>query len=149
MLSQRTGLPAIVDNDVNALAIAAQLYENTLPGDVALVTIGFGIGCAFAMGSQIYRGAHGGAGELGHTVVDPDGEPCVCGLRGCLETLISDNALTRRARATGILPEGAGKDALNTAAAAGDAAALELFNWAGAQLGYALASLVHLCSTRR
>lgn len=144
MLNQQTGLPAIVDNDVNALAIAAQLYEDSLPGDIALVTIGIGIGCAFTMGSQIYRGAHGGAGELGHTVVDPDGEPCVCGLHGCLETLISDDALTRRARAAGILAAAAGKDALNAAAVAGDAAAVELFGWAGAQLGYALGSLAHL-----
>lgn len=144
MLSQATGLPTFVENDVNALAVAARLYDASLPEDFALVTIGIGVGCAFTMGERIFRGAHGGAGELGHVLIDPDGEPCVCGLRGCLETLISDDSLTRRAIATGVLPPSATKDDLNRAAAAGDAGAEKLFDWAGEQLGQALASLVHV-----
>lgn len=144
MLTQATGLPVFVENDVNALAIAARLYDDRLAEDFALVTIGFGIGCAFTMGAQIYRGAHGGAGELGHILIDPGGDPCTCGLRGCLETLIGDDALTARAVRSGVLPAGAAKDQLNAAATSGDVRALELFTWAGEQLGNALASLVHL-----
>jgi len=144
MLVHATGLPVFLENDVNALAIAARLYEDSLAEDFALVTIGIGIGCAFTMGTRVYRGAHGGAGELGHTLADPDGALCVCGLRGCLETLIADDALTARAVRDGILPAGGTKDQLNAAAAAGDERALELFRWAGEQLGRALASLVHV-----
>lgn len=144
MLGHATGLPVFVENDVNALAIAARLYDESLAEDFALVTIGIGIGCAFTMGTRIYRGAHGGAGELGHVLVDPDGPPCVCGLRGCLETLIADDTLTARAIAAGIIPDGGTKDQLNAAAASGDERALELFRWAGAQLGGTLASLVHV-----
>ncbi|MBN9106107.1 MAG: ROK family protein [Propionibacteriaceae bacterium] len=144
MLEHATALPVFVENDVNALAIAARLYDDSLAEDFALVTIGIGIGCAFTMGTRIYRGAHGGAGELGHILVDPDGARCACGLRGCLETLIGDNALTDRAVTAGILPSGGTKDQLNAAAAAGDQRALELFRWAGEQLGRTLASLVHV-----
>lgn len=144
MLGQATGLPILVENDVNALAIAARLYDDHVTENFVLVTIGFGIGCAFTSGARIFRGVHGGAGELGHVLVVPDGEPCACGLRGCLETLIGDNALTKRAVRTGVLTSGARKDDLNAAARAGTAAALELFAWAGTQLGHALASLVHL-----
>lgn len=144
MLSQATELPVFIDNDVNALAIAARLYDDRLPDDFAVITIGFGIGCAFTFDGRVYRGSHGGAGELGHTLVDPGGEPCACGLRGCLETLIGDDALTRRATRTSVLPTGATKDDLNAAARAGDPGATELFAWAGERLGGTLSSLVHL-----
>lgn len=144
MLAQATGLPVFVDNDVNALAIAARLYDGRLPDDVLLVTIGYGIGCAMTIGGRVHRGARGGAGELGHVVVDPDGQACACGLRGCLETLIGDNALARRAVAAGIVPAGGTKDDLNAAARRGDPAASALFDAAGEELGRELASLVHV-----
>ncbi len=145
MIMHATGLPVFVENDVNALAIAARLYDDGLTADDRLlVTIGYGIGCALTLDGHVYRGAHGGAGELGHILVEPGGEACACGLRGCLETLIGDNALARRAVALGVLPEGGTKDDLNAVARAGHVVALELFDWAGQQLGNALASLIHV-----
>jgi predicted NBD/HSP70 family sugar kinase len=144
MLGRATALPIFVENDVSALAVAARLYDPSLAEDFALVTIGIGIGCAFTLGTRVFRGAHGGAGELGHIVVEPDGAPCVCGLNGCLETLIGDDALTARAVASGVLPAAGTKDQLNAAAIAGDPRALDLFSWAGEHLGRTLASLVHV-----
>lgn len=145
MLSRRTDLPVVIDNDVNALAVATRLYgPQPAPDNLLLITIGYGIGCAFTAGGRVFRGARGGAGEFGHIVVDPDGAPCECGLRGCLETLVSDDALVARAVRDGVLPAGATKDDLNRAAEAGDAGARELFAWAGRTLGVAVASLVHV-----
>jgi predicted NBD/HSP70 family sugar kinase len=145
MIMHATGLPVFVENDVNALAIAAQLYDDgPAADDRLLVTIGYGIGCALTLDGHVYRGAHGSAGELGHIVVQPNGEPCDCGLTGCLETLIGDNALARRAAILGVVPEDGTKDDLNAVARAGHAGAADLFDWAGQQLGDTLASLVHV-----
>lgn len=145
LVRQRVGLPVVIDNDVNALAVAGRLYDRPgLGPDSLLITIGYGIGAAIVSGDHLFRGARGGAGEFGHVCVDPDGDTCGCGLTGCLETLIGDDALARRARAAGIIGEGETKDAVNRAAAAGDRAALDLFAWAGRQLGTAVSTLIHL-----
>lgn len=145
LVRQRVGLPVMIDNDVNALAVAGRLYDRPgLGPDSLLVTIGYGIGAAIVSGDHLFRGARGGAGEFGHMCVDPDGEPCTCGLQGCLETLIGDDALARRARSAGVIGADGSKDDLNRAALAGEPGALELFAWAGRQLGTALASLVHI-----
>lgn len=145
LVHERVGLPVLIDNDVNALAIAARLYEpGDVPDDALVVTIGYGIGCALVTDGEIYRGGRGGAGELGHVPVVPDGEVCECGLRGCLETLIGDNALARQAVAAGVLPAGGTKDELNAAAIAGDPGARDLFADAGVTLARALLTLVHV-----
>ncbi|GAA4888566.1 ROK family protein [Tessaracoccus lubricantis] len=145
LVRQRVGLPVVIDNNVNALAIAGQLYGRPgLGPDSLLITIGFGIGAAIVSRGQLFRGAFGGAGEFGHIWVDPHGEPCACGLSGCLETLVSDDALARRAQETGAIPDGGSKDDLNEAARAGEQRALEVFATAGFHLGAAVSSLVHV-----
>lgn len=145
IVHDRVGLPVIIDNDVNALAVAGRLYDpDGLGADSLLVTIGYGVGAAIVSGDHLFRGSRGGAGEIGHLCVAPDGEQCSCGLRGCLETLVGDDALARQARALGVIgPEGT-KDDLNRAALAGDAAAAAVFDTAARELGTAIASLVHV-----
>ncbi|MFF7157565.1 ROK family protein [Streptomyces sp. NPDC008139] len=108
MLGASLGLAVLVENDVNALGSGERLYgRGRSLNDFLVVTIGRGIGLAVVAGGHVYRGAHGGAGDFGHVPVDPDGPPCTCGSRGCLEALISDDALLRTARSAGILGEGA------------------------------------------
>lgn len=142
-LGSRLRLPVLVENDVNALGAAELLYglgashENFL-----IITIGAGIGMAVVSDGQVYRGAHGGAGEIGHVPVAIDGPPCTCGNNGCLESLIGAAALNGR-WARDPAAEARHGD-LRVAADAGDAPARALFHAAGLQLGRTVAGLVNV-----
>ena len=144
-LRSSLGLPVLVDNDVNALAVAERLYgRGRTHRDFLIVTIGVGIGAAIITGGNVYRGAHGDAGELGHTPVDPAGPRCVCGNRGCLEAIIGDRALLAEAHRREILAPGRDIADLRAAADGGDAAAQAVFAGAGEILGRAVATLVNV-----
>ena len=137
-------LPVLVENNVNALAMAERLYGiGRRYEDFLVVTIGTGVGAALVAGGAVHRGASGGAGEIGHFPVLEDGPQCACGNVGCLETLISEAALAGAAREQGILGAGGGFAALRDAADAGDPAAARVFSAAGHRLGRVLAGLVH------
>jgi len=98
-LVERLGDRVAVDNDANC-ALRAELELGAARGvaDAVLVTLGTGIGGAVAVDGRIVRGANGMAGEPGHTMVDPTGPPCPCGLRGCWERYASGAGLARMAR---------------------------------------------------
>lgn len=143
-LRRTLGLPVIVENNVNALAIAERIYGFGRTHDnLLLVTIGTGIGAGIIVEGSVLRGA-GGAGELGHFPVFDGGHRCACGNTGCLEASIGEEALVRTARERGIIPATAGIGALRAAADAGDERALAVFSEAGHLLGRTLAGVVHL-----
>jgi glucokinase len=102
LMQERLGLPVFVDNDSN-LAVLAEQRAGAARGalDVAMLTLGTGIGGGLVLGGRLYRGAHGGAAELGHVVVDMDGPPCqgACPGRGCLEVMASGTAIGREGTA--------------------------------------------------
>lgn len=99
LLVSRLRVPVYIDNDVNTLTLSEKWLEPGQPEDhFIVITIGRGIGMGIVFNGQIYRGKGGGAGELGHVMVDPDGPLCDCGRHGCLESLISDRALVGEAR---------------------------------------------------
>jgi glucokinase len=93
-LAHRLGLPVTVENDVNVAALGAAQLLGRADGDLALLSIGTGLGAGLVTGGRLRRGARGAAGEIGHVPVDPAGPLCACGQRGCLETLASGAALT-------------------------------------------------------
>jgi glucokinase len=97
------GIPVAVDHDVHAAGEAERaLGAATACDDFAVVVIGTGIAAITYSEGRMVRGATKQAGEIGHVPVVPDGEPCACGARGCLETYASAAAITRRyARRTG------------------------------------------------
>jgi len=99
LLSERSGLPAVVDNDANCHALA-ELAGGAAVGslEALVVTLGTGIGAGIISGGGLLRGAHGFAGEPGHMVVDTNGPPCPCGKRGCWERFASGTGLARLAR---------------------------------------------------
>jgi predicted NBD/HSP70 family sugar kinase len=143
-LRRAVHLPVLIENNVNALAMAERLYGTGRRHESFLVvTIGTGVGAGIVVDGVVLRGAAGGAGEIGHTPVVEDGPLCMCGNRGCLEALIGEAALVRTARDRGILGSTAGMAALRAAADAGDADAAALFGEAGHLLGRALAGIVH------
>jgi glucokinase len=99
LLTEHTGLQAVVDNDANVAAWgeyrfgAGQGYQ-----DVLVVTVGTGIGGGIISGGRLVRGAHGFAAEIGHFIVEPGGPWCGCGNQGCWEQVASGRALDRAAR---------------------------------------------------
>jgi len=117
-----------------------------------VATVGRGIGAGIVANGQFYRGALGGAGEFGHITLTTDGPPCGCGKRGCLETLASDPAVVRQARAAIALGErtalvGVEPLALEdivAAAEAGDELARRLLADSGRWLGLGIATLVNI-----
>lgn len=98
-LEARTKLPVVVDNDANAAVWGERAFGVAQGHDhVAMVTIGTGIGSGFILDGKLLRGATGAAAEVGHTVVDPSGTLCGCGLKGCLEQFASGLAIARWAK---------------------------------------------------
>lgn len=139
------GLPVLVENDVKALAVAEQLFgRGRRHRDFLVLTIGSGLGLAIVTGGTVYRGAHGGAGEFGHLTIDPAGELCACGRRGCLETVVGASGLLRAGRLGGLLRPGDGIDRLRDLADDGFQAARDIYATAATVLARATAALVTL-----
>ncbi len=100
LLAREHGCPAVVDNDVNIMAIGERHggVAHSVD-DFLFVKIGTGIGCGIHLGGTVYRGVDGCAGDIGHIQVDSNGPVCSCGNTGCLEALFSGAALSRDALA--------------------------------------------------
>lgn len=156
LVGEELGLPAWIENDANAAALAEhRLGAGRGSRHMLLVTVGTGIGGGLVLNGQLYRGASGGAGEVGHMQLQPWGRRCGCGRRGCLEALASGTALAAVAEAIALVrpesvlarllrQEGLQPDAraLALAAEAGDAAAAAAIERAGRWLGAGLTNLV-------
>lgn len=156
-LQQRVGMDVLIENDGNAAAWAEHRFGAGVGiAEMVMVTVGTGVGGGIIIGGRLLRGAHGGAGEIGHLTVVVDGPPCGCGLRGCLEQYASGSALVRTARSLAAdrrpeaslllslgdgTPEGVQGTHVTTAAQQGDPVAIEAFAVTGTWLGRGLASL--------
>ena len=137
------GIPLRIDNEAN-LGALAELWAGTSVGvgDFVHVSAEAGIGAAIVLGGRLLRGVHGFAGELGHVPVHPDGPPCACGARGCLEQYAGEEAVLRAAGR----PSGPGDpvEVLAERAEMADARVCGALEAAGAALGTALAGAVSL-----
>lgn len=145
LLSRELRVPVLVENNVNALAVAERLYG---PGrehaDFLVVTIGEGVGAGFVTGGVVVRGGRGGAGEIGHIAADTDGPLCTCGNHGCIEALIGEDALVAHARRSGVIPSTATMADLQERADIGDPLAGDIFRGAGERFGRIVAGLVQV-----
>jgi glucokinase len=157
VMSERLGLPVFADNDAN-VAMLAEHRLGAAQGtrSALMLTLGTGIGGGVVVDGQLYRGPRGAGAELGHIVVDLDGPPCPgkCPNRGCLEALVSGNALVAEAERLGAeRPDSAlGRAAaagsltgpvVSELAHAGDGAAREVVALIGRRLGAGVAGLVN------
>jgi predicted NBD/HSP70 family sugar kinase len=147
-LEYRLRMPVRIDNDVNTLAVAERHFGGGRDvSDFLLVTVGRGIGLGIVIGGELYRGAHGGAGEFGHMTVDTsaDAPPCNCGKQGCIEAIASDYGILRAATGEdpGHLVEAA-MSSLVSRAHANDERVRAIFARAGVALGVGLANLVNI-----
>jgi glucokinase len=111
LLTEGLGMPVVLENDAKA-AVWAESVAGVAVGlkHVVLLTLGTGVGGGLLLDGRVYRGAGGGAGELGHMIVQTGGVLCGCGARGCLEMYASGRALVRyastRVRDPELDPEG-------------------------------------------
>lgn len=98
-LTTRFDVPAVVDNDANAAAWGEFRFGAARGSkNLVLLNIGTGVGTGIVVDGALLRGHTGTAAEFGHTVVDPDGPPCPCGLRGCIEQFVAGGPIARAAR---------------------------------------------------
>jgi glucokinase len=164
-LERRYGVPASVDNDANVAALGEYRYGAGQSCDSLLyVTVSTGVGGGWVLNGEVWRGAGGMAGEIGHTVADPQGPPCFCGKRGCVERLASGPYIAARARewlreqpgrgerlralVGGDLKRITAKDVAE-AAAEGDELAWEALQTAAWALGLGLGNAVNLINPQR
>ncbi|NYI03737.1 ROK family transcriptional regulator [Allostreptomyces psammosilenae] len=143
-LSAALELPVVVNNDANALLVAEQWFGAGRDcTSLAVVTVGAGVGCALMLDGGLHTGFTGLAGELGHIPVQFDGPVCSCGNRGCLEAVVSDQAvLSTIAERTG-MPCPSVAEAV-ARAQAGDAVVREVYAAMGTALGRAMATVCNL-----
>ncbi|MDB5096654.1 MAG: glucokinase [Cyanobacteria bacterium RYN_339] len=153
-LEKALGVPVRLDNDANAAALAEYRLGAGRGAEIMVyTTISTGIGGGIVVDGRLLHGVGGGAGEFGHQTIRADGPRCGCGNRGCLEVLASGTAIVAAAkraiadgRGAGIL-EQAGPAGLHAghvahAAAAGDAAAVEIWGQAVEALAIGLGNVV-------
>jgi glucokinase len=101
-LRARLGVPVHLENDVNVAALGAFVYFGLdQSASLAYVNVGTGIAAGFVLGGRLLRGATGGAGEIGHIPMRPDGPPCPCGQIGCAEAVGSGRAVATDAATDG------------------------------------------------
>ncbi len=137
-----SGVPVLVDNDVNALTLAERAVRPAV-SDLLHVKVSTGIGAGIVAGGVLQRGAHGAAGEIGHNpIADGGGVVCRCGNRDCLEAVASGAALVAALR-------GEGRDVADVPGVvalvrAGDPEAVALVRHAGRRIGAVLAIAVNL-----
>ncbi|WP_210179597.1 ROK family protein [Bosea sp. PAMC 26642] len=154
-MRQVTPAPVFVDNDVNLMALGALWRLHRQIENFLVIKIGTGIGCGIVCHGELYRGATGSAGDIGHICIDPDGPLCRCGNRGCVEAMAAAPAIVAMALEAveagdspwlaDRLKSGGRLEAVDVGAAsrAGDAAADAVVRRSGHLIGQVLAALVN------
>ncbi|WP_326823141.1 ROK family transcriptional regulator [Streptosporangium sp. NBC_01756] len=141
-LGERLGVPVLVDNDVNIMALGEHWVGYPEADQLIFVKIGTGIGCGIISDGRLHRGAQGAAGDIGHIrVVDADEVVCHCGNTGCVEAVAGSAALAARITASGVLAKD-GRDVVRLLDL-GDPEVVHLVRQAGRETGDVLASIVN------
>ena len=137
-VAEQVGVPTTLENDGNCAAwgeFAAGSGRGTR--SLACFTLGTGVGGGVIIDSQLWLGANGAAGALGHIAVDPNGPECKCGQRGCVEVYASATSLASR------YGKGSARDAF-AAATRGDADAMAAIDWTCDGLAAGVANVIHV-----
>jgi glucokinase len=136
--------PVLLENDANAAALGEKwMGAGRDVDDLVLLTLGTGIGGGIVSGGKVLHGFIGMAGEMGHTTVVPNGNPCSCGNAGCLEKHASATAIVCMARMLGLGDQITSKEVFDLAIK-GNPMARVCFEQMGWALGVALANLVNI-----
>lgn len=160
-LGAALGVPAFLENDVNAMAYGEwHCGAGRGARDMLCLTLGTGVGGGLVLDGALYRGASGAAGEIGHMSLDRNGPRCACGNFGCLERYVGAQYIVARGREflsrdarpsvlRDVAPGALTPLVISQAAAAGDALAAAVWEETGIWLGVALASLVNVLNPER
>jgi glucokinase len=145
-----TGLPVLLENDANAAAYG-EYWRGAGEGcaSMVLLTLGTGVGGGLVLGGELWRGADGMAGEIGHITVEPGGRTCRCGNAGCLETYASATGVVDSYRELSGVEEAVTAEEVHRRAHEGDPNARQSYREAGRSLGLAFAALVNLLNPER
>jgi glucokinase len=154
LIKERFDLPVVITNDANAAALG-EMQFGAARGmrDFIVITLGTGLGSGIVSNGELIYGADGFAGEIGHTIVDPQGRECGCGKRGCLEAYASATGICRTIFEMLCNMRDASEfrdmsyhqltaKKITEAACKGDAIALAAFDYTGGILGMKLADSV-------
>lgn len=160
-IERRLGTRIFLENDAKVHALGEQwLGAARGAREMALLTLGTGIGGAIVLDGKIFHGLHGMAGEFGHVTIEPEGVPCGCGNRGCAERYASATAIVRMAHeaiAAGNAPEiaraahtepGLTAKMIYDLAMQGDEPAHRIFRCFGRALGILLADIVNVLNLK-
>lgn len=141
-LSDRLGLPVVVENDANLMAVGEHLTARADVGHLLMVKMGTGIGCGVIAAGHLHHGAMGAAGDISHVQVPSAADiPCACGNTGCLETVASGAAITRGLEEQGLQVDRPAD--IVRLVESGNVAATTLVREAGRNLGEVLATVVN------
>lgn len=154
-LRERLGLPVAVVNDANAIAWGEARFGAGRGFDSFLaVTLGTGVGGGLVLNRRLWAGVDGAAGEVGHLMVEPEGRPCGCGSRGCLEQYASATGIVKTVREllaagqvsllSGLPEKELDSRRVGEAARRGDAVARAALETAGRRLGQVFAGVANL-----
>lgn len=156
-IEQRLGARVLLENDANVAALGEKWLGAARDVDnMAMITLGTGIGGCIVLNGRIFHGMNGMSGEFGHVTVEPNGVPCGCGNHGCAERYASATAVVRMAREaieSGEAPSLAkaasadaefGAQSIYNLAIQGDEAAQRIFHRFGRALGMLMADLVNI-----
>ncbi|MBE6685673.1 MAG: ROK family protein [Ruminococcaceae bacterium] len=147
-MSEKLGLSVYIENDVNACAYAESVFGICKDcSDYLWVTVSNGVGGGLVLNGQVYSGAFGGAGEIGHIIVEDNGPLCPCGHKGCVEGVAAGPAISRRYEA--VTGENISALEISKRARNGEKLAVEVFKKTGEYIGKGLGSAASLLNLRR
>jgi glucokinase len=157
LLEERLGLTVVVENDANVMAVGEKWRGAGMDFSHFLcLTLGTGVGGGLILNGKLWRGYWGSGGEVGHMILDPDGDECSCGNRGCLESFASASAVCRKALSAlrggrpSLLaeylprPKDLSARLVAEAACRGDGLALAVFEEVGRSLAVAIGNIMNL-----
>ncbi len=167
-LAAKFNLPVYIENDAMATALGERWFGDGIGVDHFIsVIIGMGVGAGIYLNGELYRGTNNSAGEIGHSVVDVEGKPCSCGNKGCLQTLVTGQAIAQKALdlydqhlemnskhtpLANIIREHGNDltgELVYEAALMGDPDAVSIFRNIGTQLGIGLANLINTLNPQK
>ena len=154
LFKEKINLPVAITNDAKAAAMGEMIFGDAKKiKDFIILTLGTGLGSGIVVNGELVYGHTGFAGELGHSIVVPEGRDCGCGRQGCLETYASASGLVRtvlymlsemkdESSLRDITPSELTSKLIATAAEAGDIVALEAFDYTAEMLAFGIINAV-------
>ncbi|QIH77149.1 ROK family transcriptional regulator [Macrococcoides canis] len=148
-LEQHFDVEVIVDNDVRCMLLNEVWFNKVEDKNIALINLGHGVGGAIMLDGKILQGINGFTGEVGHMILEPHGQLCKCGNSGCLETLISGEAIKSMGIKHGIINNDHTALDLYNLALDNNEIAINIFQQIGFYIGQAIVNIFHIVNPER